>query len=62
MISATHTHSGPTLTRDSLMDDITGGKTPQTLDYMNEAQGTTAAVFAHASGAPQQGVEPRPMR
>lgn len=33
MISATHSHTGPVLKRDSIMDDLTGGKTPPALAY-----------------------------
>lgn len=48
MISATHTHSGPTLTRDSLMDDITGGKTPEIVDYMSKLPVLIAKAVADA--------------
>jgi neutral ceramidase len=48
MISATHTHSGPTLTRDSMMDEITGGKTPQVLELMGKLPGLIAKAVADA--------------
>jgi hypothetical protein len=48
MISATHTHSGPTLTRDSLMDDITGGRTPMVEDYMGRLPALIARAVAGA--------------
>ena len=49
MISATHTHSGPTLTRDSMMDDITGGKTPPVVDYMGKLPLLIAKAVADAN-------------
>ncbi len=48
MISATHTHSGPTLTRDSMMDDITGGKTPQVVELMDKLPGLIAKAVLDA--------------
>ena len=49
MITATHTHSGPTLPRDSIMDDITGGKSPAVVDYMNKLPALIAQVVANAN-------------
>ncbi|MBI5799426.1 MAG: neutral/alkaline non-lysosomal ceramidase N-terminal domain-containing protein [Verrucomicrobia bacterium] len=49
MISATHTHSGPTLTRDSMMDEITGGQTPPVVDYMGKLPALIAKAVASAN-------------
>ena len=49
MISATHTHSGPTLPRDSIMDDITGGKSPAVVDYMSKLPALIAQAVADAN-------------
>ena len=48
MISATHTHSGPVLTRDSWMDDLTGGKAPPVLEYAAKLPALVARAVAEA--------------
>jgi hypothetical protein len=49
MISATHTHSGPVMTRHSLMDDVTGGKHPLVVEYTAKLPGLIARAVADAS-------------
>jgi hypothetical protein len=48
MISATHTHSGPVLTRHSLMDDVTGGKHPLVVEFTAKLPGLIARAVAEA--------------
>lgn len=48
MISATHTHNGPVLKRDSLMDDITGASTPRAIEYGERLPGLIAQAVAEA--------------
>ena len=49
MISATHTHSGPVLTRGNMMDAITGANTPQVVDYMSKLITLIAKAVADAN-------------
>jgi hypothetical protein len=49
MISATHTHSGPVLTRNSLMDDLTGGKHPLVIEYTAKLPGLIARAVTEAN-------------
>jgi hypothetical protein len=49
MISATHTHSGPVLTRNSLMDDVTGGKHPLVIEYTAKLPGLIARAVTEAN-------------
>lgn len=49
MISATHTHSGPVLPRDSMMDDVQGGKSPLIVDYMAKFPALIAQAVADAN-------------
>ncbi|MBM3892538.1 MAG: hypothetical protein FJ388_25760, partial [Verrucomicrobia bacterium] len=49
MISATHTHSGPVQTRDSLLDDITGGKKPLAVEFTATLPALIARAVADAN-------------
>jgi hypothetical protein len=49
MISATHTHSGPVLTRGNLMDEVTGANTPQVAEYMGRLTALIAKAVADAN-------------
>ncbi|MCX7887331.1 MAG: neutral/alkaline non-lysosomal ceramidase N-terminal domain-containing protein [Verrucomicrobiae bacterium] len=49
MISATHTHSGPVLLRDSPMDDITGAKQPLALEFNDKLPALIARAVAEAN-------------
>lgn len=50
MISATHTHSGPVLTRDGLMDKITGADKPSAMEYTARLPSLIAKTVAAANG------------
>lgn len=50
MISATHTHSGPVLTRGNMMDEVTGANTPQVTEYMGKLATLIARAVADANG------------
>jgi len=54
MISATHTHTGPSLTRESTKDDLDGGSSPAAKDYTAELPRRLAQAVAdaHAKLAP----------
>jgi hypothetical protein len=49
MISATHSHTGPVLTRDSSIDELTGGKTQLALDYSAGLPAPIARCVADAN-------------
>ncbi|MBM4093028.1 MAG: hypothetical protein FJ276_27010 [Planctomycetes bacterium] len=49
MISATHTHSGPVLTRDSLMDKITGADKPIAVEYTAKLPSLIARAVTEAN-------------
>ena len=48
MISATHTHSAPVLPRASLIDDLTGGKSPEAQAYADALPGLIAKSVSEA--------------
>lgn len=48
MISATHTHSAPVTTRDSVMDQVNGGATPQAVDFSATLPELIARAVAQA--------------
>ena len=48
MISATHTHSGPTMTRGNLMDQITGANSPESREFTRKLPGLIAQAVGQA--------------
>ncbi len=50
MISATHTHTGPALTRDSVRDDLDKGSSDPARHYTLELPGRIAQAVAEANG------------
>ena len=50
MISATHTHSGPVQTRNSLMDKITGADKPIAMEYTAKLPSLIAKAVVEANG------------
>jgi neutral ceramidase len=48
MISATHTHSGPTMTRGNLMDQITGANSPASREFTRSLPGLIAQAVVDA--------------
>lgn len=49
MISATHSHTGPVLTRDSAIDELTGGTTAIALEYSGGLPASIARCVADAN-------------